>query len=282
MIVNNKFTIVPFSSSLQEEIFTILSNGPINGNDLLNTIASKYPTTKQGVYKALRKLLDDEIIIKNEKFFSLNTVWLSRFSDFIEKSEINLGAILPFSDNSPYQRKVINFKNTEALDIYWGHLFLTITRIFKSEPIFFYNHHSWFIHERPHSEKYLYNISLKKSQKILITIGVKTTIAQKFKEDFTKNNIQIAIDETFPILKSDHLCIVGDYFIITRYSSETSSKINSLFKKATAFGETETKELHKILLNCKKPKIIITKNYSKANVWKHKLAKNFVIKKSEL
>ena len=116
----------------------------------------------------------------------------------------------------------------------------------------------------------------------MITLGVNTLIAQKFKKDFSKENIQITIDEKFLIPKTDHICIIEDYFILTRYDKKTVALIDSLFNKAILFSETETRELHRILLNCKKPKIIITKNIKKANIWKRRLAKNFVIKKSEL
>lgn len=278
MIVNYKFTIAPFTSPLQEGVLRILSQGPIEGKDLLIKTSATFPVTKQGLYKALRKLLYDEMVIKEGTFFSLNKVWLSRLSDFIEEGEKNLGTSLPLQSSRPNGRKVKIFKNADALDIYWGHLFLTLKEKFKDDPFFFFNHHSWFIHERPHSETYLYETSLKTEQKILITLGVNTVMAQKFKKSFMKNNIQIVIDEEMPIPKTDHICIIRDYFIVTRYDNRTMGQIDSLFNHATSFGEKETKELQKILSNCKKPKIIITKNKTKANAWKRRFAKNFVIK----
>ena len=116
----------------------------------------------------------------------------------------------------------------------------------------------------------------------MITLGVNTKMAQEFKRDFMKKNIQITIDEKFSIPKTDHLCVIGDYFIVTRYNSRTVTQIDALFNNATSFGESEIKKLYKILSNCKKPKIIIARNNKKANIWKHRFAKNFVIKKSEL
>lgn len=282
MIVNKKFTIMPFASSSQEEVLRILARGPIEGGDLLVEISLKLSITKQGLYKILRQLLLAEIIIKEGKFFSLNKLWLTRFSDFIEESSRDLGVNLPFKDSALKGKKIVTFKNPESLDIYWGHLYLTLVQKFKNSPFFFFNHHSWSIYERPSSETYLYKTSLKKGQKIMITLGVDTLIAQKFKKDFAKNNIQITIDENFLIPKTDNLCIVDDYFILTRYDSKTIDSIDSLFGKATSFGEAESRELHKILSSCKKPKIIITKDAKKANVWRRRLAKNFVIKKSEL
>lgn len=282
MIVNKKFTIAPFTSPLQEELLSVLVQGAINGTDLLTKVSLKTTTTKQGLYKALRNLLQNEIVVKEGRFYSLNKVWLARFRDFLEESEKNLGVCLPFANQVLNGKKVITFKDAEALDIYWGHLYLTLKNKFKNSPFFFYNRHSWSIYERPHSETYLYKKSLKSDAKVMITLGVNTLIAQKFKKDFAKDNIQITIDEKFLIPKTDHICVVEDYFILTRYDKKTVTLIDSLFNKAILFGETEARELHKILVNCKKPKIIITKNIKKANLWRRRLAKNFVIKKSEL
>jgi hypothetical protein len=282
MIVNKKFTTIPFASYLQEEILSILSTGPINGTDLLLLISKKFPISKQGLYKALRQLLEEEVIIKEKVFFSLNKVWLSRLKNFIEHSEQNYGLILPILNETNNQRKVTIFKNTDALDVYWGHLFLSLAETFKDKPFFFFNHHSLFIHERPHSELYLFETAYKKRLKIALTLGADTTVAQKLKRSFSRDNFQIAIDEKFTINKTDNLCIVDDYFIITRYSEKTAKEIDLLFKKNSSFDEEEKKELHRILANCKNPKIIITKNKKKSTIWKHRLAKNFVFKKSEL
>lgn len=282
MIVNKKFTIAPFTSPLQEELLGALAQGAIDGADLLTKVSLKTTATKQGLYKALHILLQNEIAIKEGKYYSLSGVWLARFRVFIEEGENNLGLSLPFQDSHISGRKVIIFKDAEALDIYWGHLYLSLKNKFKGGNFFFYNRHSWSIYERPHSEVYLYQSSLKGDSKVMITLGVNTPIAQKFKKDFAKSNIQIAIDEEFLISKTDHVCIIEDYFILTRYDQKTVNLIDSLFNKAILFGEKEVRELHLILLNCKKPKIIITKNIKKADKLRKRLAKNFVIKKSEL
>lgn len=282
MIVNKKFTIAPFTSPLQEELLCVLARGAIDGADLLAKVSLKITTTKQGLYKALRNLLQNEIVIKEGRYYSLNKVWLTRFRDFIEESENSLGISLPFQSASLNGRKVITFKDAEALDIYWGHLYLSLRNKFEGSIFFFYNRHNWSIYERPHSEDYLYRSSIKEGNKVMITLGMNTLIAQKFKKDFAKNNIQITIDEKFIIPKTEYICIIEDYFILTRYDKKTMKLVDSLFNKAVSFGETEIRELHRILSNCKKPKIIITKNIKKANTWRRRLAKNFVIKKSEL
>jgi len=282
MSVNQKFTVIPFASPVQGRILEVLAKGPIDGIDLLVQVNKKSPVSKQGLYKALRELLQTETIIKNKRIFILSKVWLSRVKDFIEHAEQELGISLPFLENSFTGRKIIAFKNTETLDIYWGHLFLTLAEKLKNKPFFFFNHHSWFIYDRPHSEEYLYKVASKRKHRVMVTLGNNTALDKEFKKRFSKENIQITIDEKLNVRKTDYLCVVDDYFITTRYDKKAMGEIDALFQKISSFGDRETKELKKILSKCKKPKIIIIKNKQKADMWKHRLARNFVIKKSEL
>ncbi|QQR50396.1 hypothetical protein IPF86_00535 [Candidatus Nomurabacteria bacterium] len=282
MLVNHKFTGIPVISLVRQGILDILTKGPIDGVNLLEQVNIKLSVSKQGLYKALRELMRDEVIIKEKKLFTLNKVWLSRLKDFVEESEQNLGVALPFLEESFTGRKVIVFKDMDALNIYWGHLFLALSERFNDKPFFFFNHHSWFIHDSPHSEMYLYKKSLKKKNKVLITLGANTLFAKDFKTRFAKANIQISINEKIGVPMTDNLCVIGDYIITTRYDKNTMTEIDTLFKNSSSFGENEKNEFKKMLSFSKRPKMIITKNKRKATIWKHSLAKNFVIKKTEL
>ncbi len=276
MIVNQKFTIIPFISSVREAILRTLASEPMDGGNLLESICKETPVSKQGLYKALRELSREEIIIKEQTLFSLNKAWLSRLKDFIEKGEENYGWLLPA------KRKVITFKDANSLDIYWGHLFLTLAEQYKNKQFFFFNHHSLFIHERPHSELYLFETTHRKKYKVTITLGVDTLVARQFKQRFGNNNIQITIDNKFSIAKTENVCVIGDYVITTKYGQKTTEKIDKLFRNSLSFSEYEKNELHQILSACKNPKIIIVRNERKSNIWKRRFAKNFMIKKSEL
>ena len=100
MLVNHKFTGIPVISLVRQGILDILTKGPIDGVNLLEQVNIKLSVSKQGLYKALRELMRDEVIIKEKKLFTLNKVWLSRLKDFVEESEQNLGVALPFLEES--------------------------------------------------------------------------------------------------------------------------------------------------------------------------------------
>lgn len=282
MIVNQKFTTIPFASPTRAALMRLLAAGPTLGTDLLAQLQSVSPITKQGLYKALRELLGAEIIIKEGRLYSLNKTWLTRLNDFKETSEQNLGLRLPFSESARSGRKVISFRSAEALDIYWSHMFLTLSEEYPDKALFFFNHHSFFSIERPEAESYLINTIGKKRYRLMVTFGKQTKINQQFKKEVQNEHIQIAIDPAIAVPETDHLSIIGDYFITTRYDASMMKKIDKLFSAADSYAAIDKKALHGILAAGKGLKIIITKDSRKATQWKRRLAKNFVVKKSDL
>jgi len=272
MSVNEKFTIMPFTSRAQSAILDVLVMGPMSGTELLE----KMNMTKQGLYKALRQLLKEEVVVKEGKLFILNKTWLSRMKDFIGEGEEALGVILPL------KRKTSVLRDAHALDIYWGHLFLTLAETAQGSPLFFFSHYNWAIHERPESELFLYKKSQKTGNKILITFGTDTFLNREFKKKYGNKAVQITIDETFSVPESENMCIVGDYVITTKYNSDIAKELGEFFKKNKTLGSQEKDGLVRILSQVKNPKVIIEKNAKKALVWKRRFAKNFVVNKGEI
>ncbi len=282
MLVNQKFTLLPFASETREAIMRLLAAGPILGTDLLERLQAISPITKQGLYKALRELLRDEIALKEGRYYSLNKTWLTRLNDYRETSERNLGLRLPFPETTTRGRKVINFANAAALDIYWSHMFLTLSEQYPNKALFFYNHHSFFSLERPDAEAYLIRTISKLRYRLMVTFGQRTALNQHFKQQVQSDTIQIAIDEGIKVPATDHLSIIGDYFITTRYNAGMMKRIHQLFKAALSPESVNKKQLHEILYAGKGLKMIIMKDAAKAMLWKKRLAKNFIVKKSDL
>ncbi len=272
MNVNQKYTIVPFASVAQNAILEILSQGPITGSELIE----RSMLTRQGVYKTLRGLLKDEVIIKEGKLFTLNKVWFSRMKSFIEEGEQGIGLTIPS------KRKTLSFRSAHALDIYWGHLFLTLVDTVKEKPLFFFNRYNWAIYNRPESEAFLYKKTKKSGQKVFITLGTNTKLSQMFKRQYATKDIQIAIDENFSASEYENICIANDYVIVTRYDPLVAKKLHTLFEGIESFGEQEQKILDAIVIELKSIKVIIEKNPKKALILKRKLSKNFVVDKNEL
>ncbi len=286
MVVNFKFKNGLVSSgTLRDKIIVLLGEKPLSGSDIVVVFCNSNNVTPQAVYKALRVLVHEEIIVKEKQLFTLNALWLSHMRKFIDMSEYILGVHHEQSFFDPLSKSrqiTLRFKNTELLDIYCGHLLLTLFDRFKGKPIFFYNHHEWFIYDRPLSENYLYEKVAESGHRVFLTLGADTSLARSFRKKFEKGNIQITIDESFSIPITDYICIIGEYIITARYDRSTVQAIDNLFKVATFTTEDDSKKLRKILDNCTDARIIINRNNKRAQKLRKKLAKNFIIKKEEL
>lgn len=286
MKVNYKFTKALFpSNTLKERIVREIAHKPQNASDLVSDFLKADGVTKQAVYKALRSLMREEIIIKQKRLIMINSVWLSQMRHFIVKSEraVGAGREETIFGSLPFKRKTtLRFKNTESLDIYCGHLILTLADHFKDKPFFFFNHHEWFIYDRPLSETYLYETVAERGYKVFLTIGKDTPLARDFRKRFEKGNVQIAIDESYRFPITDYLCVVEDFIIIARYGEKTSADIDKLMIKTDTMDEKRVAQLSKILISCRDARIIIVRNKLRARKIRRALAKNFVIKKGEL
>lgn len=282
MPVNKKFTSSIFPSGgekIKNKIIELLSFGPEESTNLVDKVRKETLSTKQGVYKGVRELLVGEQILKHKSKLSLNLAWIKKLKDFAEKIETSY---IPKSSHLlqiPENKKSLSlsFNSTEELDIYWGHMFLLIIEKLKDEQIFFFNRHEWFIYDRPHSENHLLEVVKKENKRLFTTLGANTVFAKEFKTKYQNENIQVAIDENINIPITDYMLITGDYVISTRYDEVFSKNIDKFFRTKTVFGEEEEKEFREIIKQNKKSKIIITQNKEKANEWRKRLSKNFVI-----
>ncbi|MEK7150519.1 MAG: hypothetical protein AAB736_02835 [Patescibacteria group bacterium] len=286
MELNYKFTKSLFpSNTLKEKVVYAVARKSRNTNELISHFFKAEGVTKQAVYKALRSLLREEIVIKQRKQVVINSAWLSQMKQLVATGERTIGADKEKTIFGPlsFKRKItLRFKNTESLDIYSGHLLLTLADHFKDKPFFFFNHHEWFIYDRPLSETYLYETVAEKGYKIFLTLGKNTSLARDFKRKFEKGNVQIAIDDSYKFPITDYLFVVEDFIIIARYDKKISEDINKLMTETDIMNENEIARLGKILVSCRDARIIIVRNKLRAQKIRRALAKNFVIKKSEL
>ncbi len=265
--------------NIKNTIIELLSSKEEESTNLVDNARKETLSTKQGVYKAIRELLKAEQVVKHGSKLAINLAWIKKLKDFAQNIEVSYipkdnGLLqIPKDKNS----LSLSFNSTAELDIYWGHLFILLTEKLKGEPIFFFNQHEWFIYDRPHSEENLFEIIKKENKQLFMTIGKQTSFARDFKLKYQNDNIQIAIDEDFSVPITDYLFIVGNYLITTRYDEEFSNKIDIFFKTKEKFSHSEELEFREIIKQNQKSKVIILENKTKAEEWKKRLSKNFVI-----
>ena len=103
-------------NKIEEYIIEALDEGPLQGPELIDCVQAKRPqSAREAVYRALRKLMAEEVVSKNRKAYSLSRHWLQRIRRFANRhtqsaSRIDADQLLALEDGD---RVTYHFKSAE-------------------------------------------------------------------------------------------------------------------------------------------------------------------------
>jgi len=274
------------NQSIEELIIKILQEGPLATVELVGKISTvREGTTKQGVYRVLRKLNSEEKIVIYGKTVSLNVNWLKTSSEFFSLALYYYSPKLISNDsflNIREKDKVVYyFKNLNLLDSFGSHVFNMFAEILNpKEVIFVYNPHAWFSYARQESEQALIKILSERNKQVLITVGNDFPLDRELKKQFKNDLVQYHITDKIISEKPNYYFnIFGDYIIELFIDQKIEMQVDKFFKETRIFDEKAKRELTGIISSEGKNKLIITRSHNKAGKYKKILAKNFYIKK---
>lgn len=272
---------------IEEFIIKILKNGPVSAVSLIKQVSLlRLRATKQAVYGALRKLKKSEIVVSHGKIVSLNSLWINKMSDFFAEAKHNYSlssveaeGFLSLEDGD---KITYNFKDPVVADTFWGHAFHILGDIMKkSDPIYIYNPHEWFLVARNESEKALFKKFIEEKRQILVTVSGNTEIDKLVKKYFDGTYSQYHLSPIHLFKKSNYyLNIFGDYLIEVWIDENTQELIEKFYKNYLEINQESISALKKIVESQGKNKISISKNKEKAEKLKKMLGKDFYIIKT--
>jgi len=268
---------------LENRIIEKLSRGSILSPDLISQISKQHDVTEQGVYKALSFLLDNEIVTKNKKLLSLNTLWIERLKNFTN-SVSEIYSIDDFNDFlllDDKERLTYHFKNTTKLDIHWMHIVLLMLKRFKDSPFVIYNPHCWFMMERPHTESVFFEWINKNRRPTFFLIGGNARLDKLVKKQLTTEYVKIELntDNKFP--KDKYVAIIGDYIIYSSYGANFNKKIDTFFSAHAELDQNTIDGFKNTLQRDSEPKIVVERNRSKAIKLSKQITKNHYVSLEE-
>lgn len=288
--VNIKFTLCYYltmifsnKTRIEEYIIEILDKGPQNGPSILEKATTLHgPTTKQAVYKVLRKLISDEVINKQGTHYSLNRVWLQKIHKFShghisEPESVDISNVLNFEDGDSV---TYNFKSPFLLDIIWGHLY---DIVYEANParqvVLNYHPHEWLILSRPETEKFWLSQFSQDKKMMLFTIGGSSFLDKRFKKEYSSNYVSINLSESYNLDSNRYLAVLGDYVFEITTNKNFEKKVHELFEKVSNIDEINQKEIVELSKLKYRSKLKLSKNKKKADLWRTKFKKDFYIPK---
>ncbi len=270
---------------IEDLILEILSNGSVDTKTLIEKIKLvRLNTSKQAVYKILKVLKENEIIIQNREEIAISSVWLKKLVDFVEKSRLSYktenNLDINFVNLKQGEKVSYSFKNFEIADMFWAHVFdilLDITPF--SFPIFIYNPHEWPLLARTQSETYLLNRLQNISKKLFLLVGNRTQldidVGKYFDGEVT--NYFASNETVFP--KSNYYVNVFDDFLIEVWlDPKISADLDLFYKENKVLDENSKNKILEIIKQKGRNKLVITRNKRKADTIRRVFSKFFVIK----
>ncbi len=261
--------------TVEDIIIRLLSKGkttPLELHEQIVTDGEK--VTVQAVYKALRALIKDSVVVKSGKTLEISQEWVNTLS-----STFNTQTTLPQLADG--EAAVYNYKSLVNLDAYWKHLMSALDDKFEDFPVFLYSpYHIWYhISERSQSESDYFSSFTKNKHHAFFVIGNNTPLDQNFKKKFHSDYMQIDTWEKSPLKESSYLTIIDDYIIDTILDKKLTSAIKTFYSSSLS-PEEASLELNKVLSTSNKAKIKIERNAKKAKLLRKKLFKNFYLPKT--
>lgn len=271
---------------LDQKIVDKLQKGPLKTGDLIQLVKKiSGPVTIQGIYKSLRSLKKEGIVLVEKKEAMLNQFWLQQMEKFTSLAKHAYR--YPISDSGHFlqmedgDRITYRFKDPIQVDIFWNHiLYILFDAIPNLDRWYAYSSHCWFLLARRKDELALKEYMNKRSIKYLFTVGHKTSLDQFVRSDFDGINSKYhMLTKPLFIEKVNNLGIVlnivGDYIIQAQYDKITTDKIEKFYETHTRVDTESTKELEEIVSNGGQIKFVIMRNAKKANKLSKLFEKNF-------
>lgn len=232
--------------------------------------ASQKEVTIQAIYKSLRKLYSDGVVLKHKEYYSLNNVWKSKIVNLLEKPDT-------FPVLKEGESIVYSFRSLEQLDEYWKHIQEGNNENVSVTYFFCPHQYWWFVPGRRESEISFHNQFVENKRHAVLLLGGNTKIDRELKSILSSSHLQIHAEDHHGLRMNDNLTIKNNLIVTTRLPNHFEKRINSIFDQNLPFEKTE--ELLVELFSKKIPvKIIVERNTKKAEKLKKQIGKYFYIK----
>jgi hypothetical protein len=269
-------------------ILDSLSKKPKKGAVLIEEIKDiRKGTTKQGVYKALRVLIKEKLVVKYRRNLMLNQLWLNKVNKFLKQTDENYLSKKSDQDIDTLEWMTEGskisyiFNSYDSLDRFHSHIFsLIIKKTDSQSPLYIYNPHEWFVLKTnlKENEDFLFDWLRERGRQVYFTVGHDTFLDKKFRKDYSSEEFEIAIDENTSYSENYYINVIGNYVIEMKNNKEFAEKLYAIYENST--DENEASEKIKILLKTEhKIKMILSCDKQKAKRIRAKLGKKFLIPK---
>ncbi len=272
-------------NSVEEAVLEILQKGTLLGAEIVRQASLLRPeTTKQAVYRVLRKLKDEEKVVIHGKSVSLNIQWLKSMSEFYSLAEFYYSGSTgtdSFLNIKGRDKIIYLFKNlnlSDAFGIHALHMMGMVTE--KHTPVFAYNPHEWFFWARREAEQMFVEAMHKDGRQLFLVSSHSDPLDLELRRYYQGDLLQYHIIEQSLFPKENYYFVVfGDYLMEVYFDEKIVEELDEFYKTTKTWNEEANLALQKLVLKSSKNKLVISKNRRKIERYKKMLSPHFFIKR---
>lgn len=262
---------------IREEIIKNLQNGIVDKQLLINNVIVKCNVTIQAVYKELRRLKLEDIVIDKDTRLSLTLWYINQQFERWKHTSNLYNQTIDVSDifNLKTGRRLsFTFNTLAELDAFWTQSYLFLERIIpRIIPTYACIPHDWFFYSRPLSDERWTNAQ-SRIQRLVITHPTKLDFLvlkhrRKQGYQFTPDKNPLKQPETI------YYTLIGDWIFEAELDNKIGNTLNNLILNTTKIEEIDKVAFNKLMLKRGKFKLRINNNPTKARLLTKRLAKYF-------
>jgi DNA-binding Lrp family transcriptional regulator len=272
-------------SQLENHIIaTLASNGPstvailhsrLNTDDAVCSI--------QGVYRVLRQLITDGIVIKNKSVVSIALPWLLDLSSLVQSMQdtflhpSSLSQLLP---KQGAKKRIWTFTNLFTMNTFWSHLLVTIAKHAQAPYSVHYSPHTWYrLLHKQHSFQCTKTM-LQEMENTYTVVG-----SRSYLDDYAVSEVTDRFEHAHQYLaraseyidkdRALHIDVIGDYVFFVKLDEKTHASLEDLYAKTTTIDDINIPDIIDIYSQNTKIRVLLKKDPHKARVYRKKFEQIF-------
>lgn len=255
----------------------------LSANQVCQRLKGTY--SHQAIYKELKKLMSQGIVVRRSKRYYLQASWIMNmheltttiYSRFLDKPQID--ELLP-EYGLTYRW---SFRSLMDADNFWGHLLVVLLKHCKSRALFEFISHPWYelIH---HHKENLFRDTLKRTKKRLyLVLRDHSSLSNKCLDFWTPDICEFSsAPGPFAFRSGLALNLMDDYIIELRLPPKLQQEIDHIFQSYEVDSKLVPSKVFQTFKSPAKVSISISHNPVKAKRLRRNFVEYFGLRKHEL
>lgn len=263
--------------TVKESIIKELQSGIKAKSAVIDSVMAAEKVTLQAVYKELRKLAKDEVVLDTQKKLSLTLTYIEhehkRWRRVLERYTDHV-SIDDFLQLPKGKSLSFVFSDIAALDLFWTQAFIILERILPEEAsTYSVVAHDWFSYARPATDD-IWTQKHTRTQRMVITHPAEVDwqvarMRRKQGYEFTGN------ENPFKLNEAQYVTLVSDWVFEVEFDKAVAKVLNEYIRSLKSVDQVNPVRMNELMKMKGNFKLKLSNNPKKAREMVGKVKKYF-------